>query len=542
MLRHLFVLIMFFTATPILFGADDQGISSVEARVNFKEYAKTMSSCQSALIILGEYNFSSSKEKLAFIQSIKKRIESDHPSSECAQYFLSIGVLYRDSEMFNHAIEAFLVSKLIIEQLNLTTKRVYADLCDAMGHIYYSVGDYPRSLDYFMMWNANPNKSDEYEFNVLNTIGLVYLRLNELDEAENYFQRAIENAKSKENWSWVGIVSGNLSGIYHQRGQHEEALKLAEIDYQLSLEYGNYGSAGLVLVNRAKYLIQQNRLQDAQICLSEAHDHLMREPEFKFFPPEFYEVRGELYHRMGNYKDALNDLKRSQEIRDSILMSRDKTQLQNIEYRIFAQKKEAEIESLIEQRKKNVRYIWIISFVGVIFITLLLLLARQLNIKRLKDREIQSVRRELLTNKLIHAEDNISQLLNGIKNRNSFIQKLSVELEKAKYGNKIDVKSGERIAKTLRERKILTEDDWVRFKNLFSEIYPSFFEALIERTPSLTPAELRMAALIRLNLTNQEMANLLGISKDSVRKTILRLRNKMNIDSNDQLIQYLFSQ
>lgn len=77
---------------------------------------------------------------------------------------------------------------------------------------------------------------------------------------------------------------------------------------------------------------------------------------------------------------------------------------------------------------------------------------------------------------------------------------------------------------------ILTEDDWDRFKTLFEKMHPAFFMKLQERVKDITAAELRMAALTRLQLSTHQIASILGISANSVYKTKQRLRQRLNLD------------
>jgi DNA-binding CsgD family transcriptional regulator len=86
---------------------------------------------------------------------------------------------------------------------------------------------------------------------------------------------------------------------------------------------------------------------------------------------------------------------------------------------------------------------------------------------------------------------------------------------------------------------LLTDEDWSNFKKLFEKLNPGFFDFFIENFPEVTNAEVRLAALIKLNLSNLEMARTLGISPDSVRKTNLRLRKKLTIEGLDELTLFI---
>ena len=88
---------------------------------------------------------------------------------------------------------------------------------------------------------------------------------------------------------------------------------------------------------------------------------------------------------------------------------------------------------------------------------------------------------------------------------------------------------------------ILTEDDWNRFRSMFEKVYPGFFMKLKNNSPDITVAEQRMAALTRLSLSTKQMAAMLGISVDAVHKSRQRLRNRLRIDTDVNLEEYMQS-
>jgi len=76
---------------------------------------------------------------------------------------------------------------------------------------------------------------------------------------------------------------------------------------------------------------------------------------------------------------------------------------------------------------------------------------------------------------------------------------------------------------------LLTDYDWNRFKELFEKIHPGFFTSLKNLVAGITQSEMRLAALIRLNLDNKQMASMQGISVSSLRGNKTRLRQKLNV-------------
>jgi DNA-binding CsgD family transcriptional regulator len=87
--------------------------------------------------------------------------------------------------------------------------------------------------------------------------------------------------------------------------------------------------------------------------------------------------------------------------------------------------------------------------------------------------------------------------------------------------------------------KLNKEKDWEQFQKYFNQIHTGFLNDFASKHKDLTPHELRLAALIRLNITNKEIAKLLNIESDSVKKTRNRLRKKLNNRSTEDLSSYI---
>ena len=84
--------------------------------------------------------------------------------------------------------------------------------------------------------------------------------------------------------------------------------------------------------------------------------------------------------------------------------------------------------------------------------------------------------------------------------------------------------------------KIIDSQEWAEFAIEFGGIYNDFFKNLEKISLNkLTKNELRLCSLIKLNLSNKEMADLLYISVDGVKKAKNRLSKKINLKENKQL-------
>ncbi len=84
-------------------------------------------------------------------------------------------------------------------------------------------------------------------------------------------------------------------------------------------------------------------------------------------------------------------------------------------------------------------------------------------------------------------------------------------------------------------------ESWEHFKNYFQKVHPNFTKNLVAKFPTLTPAELKLSILLRLNLSTKEIASIIFITPDSVKTSRNRLRKKINLPSSDNLVAFLLS-
>lgn len=75
----------------------------------------------------------------------------------------------------------------------------------------------------------------------------------------------------------------------------------------------------------------------------------------------------------------------------------------------------------------------------------------------------------------------------------------------------------------------------------FKKIHPYFFENLQKMHPSLTKNELKLCAYLKLNMSYKDIANILHVRPESVRKANTRMCRKMGLESNFKIPEYLNS-
>lgn len=83
---------------------------------------------------------------------------------------------------------------------------------------------------------------------------------------------------------------------------------------------------------------------------------------------------------------------------------------------------------------------------------------------------------------------------------------------------------------------LMLEDN---FDNHIDQDFYTISEKIKQKHPSLTTNDLRLLNLLHLNTTTKEIAKILYISPEGVRKRKERLKTKLGLEKNDNLIQYI---
>lgn len=85
------------------------------------------------------------------------------------------------------------------------------------------------------------------------------------------------------------------------------------------------------------------------------------------------------------------------------------------------------------------------------------------------------------------------------------------------------------------------ENYWEDFKRYFENINPDFIDFLSKEHPSLTAKDLKYCCYLKMNMSNNDITQLLGINQESVRTHKYRLKKKLALSKTDSLETYLKS-
>lgn len=81
----------------------------------------------------------------------------------------------------------------------------------------------------------------------------------------------------------------------------------------------------------------------------------------------------------------------------------------------------------------------------------------------------------------------------------------------------------------------LAKSNSPNFLTRFKEVYPDFFEKIIEIYPGIQSSELIFCAYIKLNFSTKDIANFIFVTPKTIQMRKYRLRKKLNIPSDQDI-------
>ena len=161
--------------------------------------------------------------------------------------------------------------------------------------------------------------------------------------------------------------------------------------------------------------------------------------------------------------------------------------------------------------------------------------------ERLQEQQrVQSLKNQMLETELQNKNNELILQTTALVKRNESIQRLQDELEKQKefMGDRYPNKLYHRM-KSMMDETLNDQSDWVQFETYFNSAHQNFIDKLSLQYGDLTPGDLRICCLLRMNLSTKEIAALLNVSVRAIELRRYRLRKKMELDSDTNIVDFL---
>ncbi len=434
---------------------------------------------------------------------------------------LSIGMLYFDlhefgksTARFNEALRQLdgAPSVLTVDQLNSRKVKAFNNL--AGGYIHGS--QYAMALPYFQQAVVmnRPLNNLRHESALNNNIGICYMEMGKHDLADQYFLQALSVRKQDGDVRGQAQVLNNMGKNQALMGRFKVARTYFEQGLALGRSIGSRESMVISLES-----------------LSSALDTL------------------------GEYKPALSAYREFKALDDSLYNAGTRTAIAKMEvqFRRDKEKKvfEAEAKRMDAENARR-RTLNIALAMALLLLLLIAVLVFKVMRARVRNGALQQETLRLESEKLEseravlqeHLESKDRELTANalfLLKRNELIAHVVDRLLKAKPSFRHDEqKMVQDIIRELQGSQ--DEHDWKEFEVHFTRVHNTFYQALQERFPALTPNERKLCAFLRLNLSTKDISAITQQSLNSITVARSRLRKKLQIDGEEvQLIDFLQS-
>ncbi|MES2798046.1 MAG: triple tyrosine motif-containing protein [Bacteroidota bacterium] len=152
--------------------------------------------------------------------------------------------------------------------------------------------------------------------------------------------------------------------------------------------------------------------------------------------------------------------------------------------------------------------------------------------------EIIRLRNEQLEKDVVRKSEELANSTMQLIKKNELLKKLKFESQQ--IDNQSKVGNYNLIVKLI-DSNISSGQDWKVFEQNFNRVHEAFFKKLLEIYPDLSSGDLKLSAYLRMNLSSKEIAQLLNITSRSVELKRYRLRKKMNLSTEENLVEWFMS-
>jgi tetratricopeptide (TPR) repeat protein len=466
-----------------------------------------------------------------------------------------------------------------------------------MGKVCYTQGHFSLSLEFFLKADHIFNIEEKPLLIAANLadVGILYYYMKQPVKAMNAYGRALNIYKKHDDLKGQAAVFGNIGQLYEKRQNYDSAFYYQKIALKINERINDKSGAAKIYENLGSIYEDQEKYDLAYANFKQSLD-LYKLDHNNLASIEVINNLGDILRKTGRYKESIKqtaaamklagdlgniyqlasccrDLGKAYELLHQMdsayfyvklgykhtidLYSQDGArQVAFLQVLYDINKKTTEINKLENDRKIN----RIIAFASTIVVILLIVLGFVVfSRQRFKLKDQQTLARQkdiehdmtsLALKNLQLEEHNLKQLLevksrelsthtlNLIKN-NQFLENLRTTLQAMVKEDKRDQKKQMNQILTEINQSFNHERNWKEFTVAFEQVHHQFLEGLKKYSNELTSADMRLIALLKMNLDSGDIATLLGISTDSLRVSRYRLRKKLNLAQGDNLSAFI---
>jgi tetratricopeptide (TPR) repeat protein len=418
-----------------------------------------------------------------------------------------------------------------------------------LAHSNYNHNEYTKALDYYKKsYVYYKSVNDTFMMSdVLGSMGSCYFHLGNPVESERVTQEALTLKKNLDDVIGVSLCLNGLAVCKISQKKWKEGAELLTRAREISHSVSDYRAESNMIHNLGICELEQGNIQKAESYFIEGIEFGKRTGVRDEGIIKCYEKLYQVNQRKKDYQTAFNYFQKYTNLKDSLYNVKNDKTLNELNVKYELKNKEITIAKLAEEKSIiNLQRYLLLGFVAAIVIISLIIFSFQKEKnkktkqilekeKELKQQQLEAAQKELEFNKI-----QLSNFTTNLIDRNIVISELETKLAGTKEVEMNTIVDTETMF-SLVQSKLLTDQDWLKFKALFEKAFPGFITKLRENFADLTAAEERIFLLLKVKNDTREMADALGISVESVRKGKYRLKKKLHLEETQSLDDFIKS-
>lgn len=422
----------------------------------------------------------------------------DVPEFQIAHIHSLIGGAYAHLGLTNEAMKHYIiVSDNMPKGSDIQGMEIYASSLADAGMIQLDARHYSKAKEY--IYNALnaiesiPNADKRHHSYILNVLGSYFLAINEYENALSTFKRSLDLKLDINHTRGITHTIGKIARTYLMLGDIDQA----KSEYHRALALapdGDYALRLSLLRGIADTCLKGNEFEQAHVYALEAFSFADKCPSHSD-RANIYELLSRTYYALGDYQKAY---------------------LSHVDYAEFYSANETRIS---RQRLDSLTIAYDIE-------------------RSQSELRFAKFKNEQLEKEVEHKNTELASLALNLSQRNEMMAKLRQEVQQLKE-NSYTTNEALSILDIELQSNMNAEKTWQVFEQKFKNLHGNFMRDLSSAYPSLTPTEIRVCAMIKINMASKEIANILCVETKSVEIYRFRIRRKLVLSATDNLQLYL---
>ncbi len=373
------------------------------------------SDCYNNLGLTLQYKGNNVDASEAYKESIKLDKAINNKSGEAAS-LSNLGNVLQQNGSYNEALGRYMESLKIRYEIN--DLKGIATIYNNIGAIYEKQKNYKKALKNYQeaLTKYTETNNTRLACLAMNNIGYVLYLQKEYEKALYYFKQTIEKRIEIDDKKGLSITTLNMANLYLDINEYNTALKYLNMSEKYCSIIGNKYEINQVVLAKSKYYLKQKNYAEVIKLLGniDYKNDLLTENK-----TELFDMLGQAFFAMGNYKKAFLSQENYIKIKDSINQEANTKKIIQIQTEYEFEKKSNELmlrkeKQALIYKQEMMQQKLINSIVLTILIAFILLSIFIYRSYVLKKRD----------NKLLYFHKNQNEIINKelIKYRNKLLQ------------------------------------------------------------------------------------------------------------------------